>query len=154
MLELRSDDLQLFLIHYSFLCLFCIIIYGKYWIKNRLQKWLHIWLQKRLQTPPQKDSRLHSMFYNMPLENDDKYTKRHKIQDLCYNLTVYTVTRSRRYKAQYILWRTEWMTHIYIITTCTHNNISTCDLYSGNIYVSCKSQEWYLHCYMIYFSIK
>ena len=42
------------------------------------------------------------------------------------------------------LWRTEWKTHIYIIIT--HHNIGTRDLYTGNFYASCKSQEWYLHC--------
>ena len=47
MLKLRRDDLQLFLIHYSFLCLFCIVICGQYWIWN----WLQTPLQKRLQTP-------------------------------------------------------------------------------------------------------
>ena len=81
------------------------------------------------------------------LENDDKCTKRHKTEDLYYTLTGYTVTRSSRYKTQYIM--TNWMNDKRY-TIITHNNISTRDLYAGNIYVSCKSQEWYLHCYMIF----
>jgi hypothetical protein len=37
------------------------------------------------------------------LENDDKYTKHQKTEDLYFTLTVYTVTRSRRYNIQYIM---------------------------------------------------
>jgi hypothetical protein len=46
MLELRRDDLQLFLIHYSFFVCFVLLYMGNIEFKI--------------------DSKLHSMFYNMP----------------------------------------------------------------------------------------
>jgi hypothetical protein len=50
MLELRRDDLQLFIIHYSFFCVCFVLLYmGNFEFK------LH----------SKKDSKLHSMFYNM-----------------------------------------------------------------------------------------
>jgi hypothetical protein len=72
MLELRRDDLQLFLIHYY---LFVSVLYCYIWAILNLKstpKMTPIMTPNSTpkptpnSTPKKKDSRLHSMFYNMP----------------------------------------------------------------------------------------
>ena len=71
MLELRRDDLQLFLIHYSF---FVSILHCYIWailnLKSTPKMTPNLTPNSTPKlTPnssPKKDSRLHSMFYNMP----------------------------------------------------------------------------------------
>jgi hypothetical protein len=63
MLELRRDDLQLFLIHYS---IFVLLYIGNIEFKMDSKNGLQIFNPKMPpNSTPKKDSRLH-MFYNMP----------------------------------------------------------------------------------------
>jgi hypothetical protein len=70
MLELRRDDLQLFLIHYSFVCVCFVLLYmGNIEFKidskndSKIDSKFDSKNDSKLHS--KKDSRLHSMFYNM-----------------------------------------------------------------------------------------
>ena len=78
MLELRRDDLQLFLIHYSFFCVCFVLlyIYNKGNIEFKIDSKNDSKIDSKNDTKidskndsklhSKKDPRLHSKFYNMP----------------------------------------------------------------------------------------
>ena len=66
MLQLRRNDLQLFLIHYSFFFVRFVLIYmGSIEFKIDSKNYSKFDSNNNSKLHSKKDSRLHSMFYNM-----------------------------------------------------------------------------------------